>query len=112
MREETIARLRAEAADRYARRRPWRVHVHDVGPNYSYRSEERARARAVELVSSSTPAHDRYAHVTVWESSIEGDLWPLRRSVYSYSGTVRHELFERGASGWVLDYVEPLDDLH
>lgn len=32
-------------------RRPWRVHVHDIGPNWSFADETRARELAARLVS-------------------------------------------------------------
>jgi hypothetical protein len=52
-------------------RRPWKVFVHDVGPSWSFATEEAAERRAVE-------ACGEYAHVSVYESGADAPVPMIR----------------------------------
>ena len=59
--------------------RPWRVFVRDIGPSFSFSTEERARARAVALTDGSLP--DTYAEVLVYSvTPARPETW--RRTIY------------------------------
>lgn len=98
------------AAERDSRRRPWRVHVHHVGPDYAYKTEERAVERALACLD------DGYAAVSVYRTPSElADLDPLRRSVYRRRAgrtTITAEELRRGGRIWIAA-IGPvyLDDL-
>ncbi len=74
------------------RRRPWRVHVVEIGPNFSFSTEARARKRAEDLT------REEYAMVHVY------DIWeefPLHRYVYRYGVPgFETQVFELGGDGW------------
>jgi hypothetical protein len=81
-----------------ATRRPWRVHVHDIGPNFSFASEEKARALAARLVSGETwdggPTKGllgAYSKVTVFTGLLEGGGALMRRTIYAHGKEPVHE---------------------
>ena len=92
--------------DYYRRRRPWRVHVREIGPDYSFGSEARAHERALVLLSE-------YATVDVWESVLESSrLWPMRRTVWRTVGGLPHATVEilGPDTGYRWDRVYPRDE--
>lgn len=84
-----------------ATRRPWVVHVRDVGPTYTFAHEARARALAARLVGPEF-VHGRhlvgnYGEVVVYENGVMAlDDWA--RTVYRPEGATV-ERWERG-KGW------------
>lgn len=71
--------------DKPRTRRPWTVFVHDIGPTFTFATEERARSRAEALAAGQ---HDgtHYGHVDVYKAYEPGDggeAFPMFRTVYS-----------------------------
>lgn len=72
-------------------RRPWTVFVHDIGPTFTYATEERAHAKAQALAG----APDYYGKVTVYNAL----AFPPERTRYGFDMEPVAERFE--PSGWV-----------
>lgn len=57
------------------RQRPWKVFVQQIGPSFSFATEDRAHARALELSVE-------YATIEVWHSVMDGgnlrERWEYR----------------------------------
>lgn len=81
-------------------RRPWVVFVRDIGPTYTFASEDRARQRAIDLTDVTDPAKlgAPYGEVLVWRHATDGGDW-RERWVYS-TGQFRHQRFDFEA-GWI-----------
>lgn len=73
-------------------KRPWTVWVRSIGPTFTFATEERAAARARELVER------EYLEVVVW-GPVE---LPLKRRIFR-QGTERVEVFE-------VDHWAPVED--
>jgi hypothetical protein len=95
-------------------RRPYRVHVHDIGPNFSFATRARADEFARRLVSGETwdggarGLLGSYGRVTVAQhDAYDGDVL-LRRWHYTAETVAgvpaRAEVIRRGGSGWVPEF--------
>lgn len=83
-----------------APRRPWRVHVHDIGPNFSYTSRAAAMRRAAQLVADLDQGGEAYAQVTVYNA--DDAHWPMRRWCYRWrQAPVLQKLMTDPYHGWV-----------
>ncbi len=78
-------------------KRPFRVYVHDIGPNFSYSTPERAFERVRQLIEE-----ERYATVTLFIPSHsvpdEDPRVLLRRIRFQSDGLVREEIISRRGS--------------
>jgi hypothetical protein len=79
-------------------RRPWRVHVRDIGPSFSYASEEKARAKAIALVTPGTQ-DGSYAEVLVSHDAEPFGVMPWYRTVYNGPDDYHVELYVRHGDG-------------
>lgn len=82
------------------RRRPWHVFVRDIGPTYTFGTEEAANRRAVDLVTTGD-VHNAgavYGEVLVYSVGREWEN-PPRRRVHRYEKSPVDEMLVDGR--WV-----------
>ena len=73
-------------------RRPWRVWVHDIGPNYSFTRREAALERAAQLVAGD------YAKVTVID--LDHTRWPLERNLFRHDAPPMAQIMDEATFIW------------
>jgi hypothetical protein len=87
-------------------RRPWKVHVREIGPTYTFADEDRARARAVALTAE-------YSRIDVynsraWSGTVGDDTWVM--DCYTHTG-IEHLHLDTDPWGWVVTGRSPLPEL-
>lgn len=76
-------------------RRPWRVFVMSIGPSFSFGSEERARAKALELTRG-------YHEIRLYNADAALPCW---RDVYR-DGQAYRETFVSTGGEWHFERTE------